>query len=199
MILQLQGARRWPEPPVPNDVWKSFLRYLREQPTLDLNLAQGFMFSEATAYGMIPMDRPQNEDMRKTIEYLSSGPFRARNWFERTFGRVEPWMDYFVASRGYDMTPAAVSYTHLDVYKRQQDADGGSPRYMWLRLRGPPPSASVSSPTEAVAPHIALAGVSSCCAAIFAPRRVGGMRVRGSANRKRKPDSSMPPGFQGPG
>lgn len=107
MIRRLQASRRWPEPPGPNDFWKSFLRYLREQPTLDLNLAQGFMFSEATAYGMIPMDRPQNEDMRKTIEYLSSGPFRARNWFERTFGRVEPWMDYFVASRGYDMTPAA--------------------------------------------------------------------------------------------
>ncbi|NLO04802.1 MAG: hypothetical protein GX131_03115 [candidate division WS1 bacterium] len=104
MIRRLQAARRWPEAPVPNEFWKSFLRYLREQPTLNLNFAQGFMVSEALARGLIPMDLPQNPDIRKAVEYLNSGPFRARNWFERCFGRVEPWMDYYAASRSLDMT-----------------------------------------------------------------------------------------------
>jgi hypothetical protein len=104
MIRRLQAARRWPEGPVPNEFWKSFLRYLREEPDLSLSLAQGFMFNEAMARGLIPMDMPKNEDMRKTVEYLNSGPFRARNWFERCFGRVEPWMDYCVADEGVDMT-----------------------------------------------------------------------------------------------
>ena len=103
MIRRLQASRRWPEPPGPNDFWKSFLRYLREQPTLDLNLAQGMMMAGAIAQGLIPMDRPQNEKIRKAVEYLNSRPFRARNWFERTFGRVEPWMDYALAVTAYDM------------------------------------------------------------------------------------------------
>jgi len=104
MIRRLQAARRWPEAPVPNEFWKSFLRYLREQPDLDLNFAQGFMFNEAMARGLIPIDRPANADMSKAVEYLNSRPFRARNWFERCFGRVEPWMDYYAASSGVDMT-----------------------------------------------------------------------------------------------
>lgn len=107
MIRRLQALRRWPEPPVPNAFWKEFLRYLREQPTLNLNFAQGMMFSEALARGIIPMDMPQNADMRKAVEYLNSGPFRARNLFERWFGRVEPWMEYYVASSSVDMTPAS--------------------------------------------------------------------------------------------
>jgi hypothetical protein len=104
MIRRLQAARRWPEAPVPNHFWREFLRYLREQPSLDLNFAQGLMFSEAVARGLIPIDMPANENIRKAGEYLNSGPFRARNWFERCFGRVEPWMDYYMASSGVDMT-----------------------------------------------------------------------------------------------
>lgn len=104
MIRRMQAARRWPEAPVPNEFWKSFLLYLRDRPDLSLNFAQNFMFSEALARGLIPLDMPQNEDVRKAVEYLNSGPFRARNWFERSFGRVEGWMDYYAASGAIDMT-----------------------------------------------------------------------------------------------
>ena len=45
-----------------------------------------------------------DENSKKLINYLSSGNFRARNWFERSFGRVEPWMEYYAASSGVDMT-----------------------------------------------------------------------------------------------
>lgn len=103
MIRRLQAARRWPEAPRPNEFWMSFLRYLREQPNAELNFAQSFMLSEAMARGLIHVDLTPSQDARRAMEYLSSGPFRARNWFERCFGRVEPWMDYYLASGGVDM------------------------------------------------------------------------------------------------
>ena len=104
MIRRLQAGRRWPEAPVPNEFWKEFLRYLREQPSLELNLAQRFMLSEALARGLVQMDMPANEDTRRIVQYLNSGPFRARNLFERCAGRVEPWLENYIASTGVDMS-----------------------------------------------------------------------------------------------
>jgi len=103
MIRRLQTLRRWPEAPVPNQFWRSYLRYLREQTTDELNWAQRFMLWEAFARGLIAWDLEQDEHTRNVVEYLNSGPFRARNWFERCFGRVEPWMEYTTASVGIDM------------------------------------------------------------------------------------------------
>ncbi len=102
-IGYLIAARRWPEGPTPNAFWRAFLRYLREQTTDELNLAQRLMLWEALSRGLVPMDMPQDEQTRNVITYLRSEPFRARNWFERSFGRVEPWMDYSMAQQGYEM------------------------------------------------------------------------------------------------
>lgn len=102
-IGYLVAARRWPEGPTPNAFWRAFLCYLREQPTDELNLAQRLMLWEALSRGLVPMDMPQDEQTRNVIAYLHSEPFRARNWFERAFGRVEPWMDYSMAQQGYDL------------------------------------------------------------------------------------------------
>ena len=103
MIRRMQTARRWPEAPVPNDFWRDFMRYLREQPNEELNIAQTLMLNELVARGLAPYDPPPNPQTQKFVDYLNSKPYRARNWFERCFGRVEPWMDYYMASSGVDM------------------------------------------------------------------------------------------------
>lgn len=102
-IGYLVAVRRWPEGPRPNAFWRAFLRYLRARTTDELNFAQRLMLWEALSRGLVPMDMPQDERARNVISYLRSEPFRARNWFERTFGRVEPWMDYHLAAQGYDL------------------------------------------------------------------------------------------------
>jgi hypothetical protein len=108
MIRYLQSARLWPEPPVPNEFWKAYLRYLRAQPTKDLNIASRLMFSQLIARGLLPADPPPDEFNRKVSDYLKSGAFQPRNWFERCFGRVEPWLTYEAAANGLDLgTPSA--------------------------------------------------------------------------------------------
>lgn len=108
-IRWLITSRRWPEAPRPNAFWSAFMRYLRDQPTTDLNLAQGLMVDQLLSRGLIPVDMPPNQNFQRVRDYLNSGPFRSRNWFERVFGRVEPWMDNLYAGYGFDMRPSAPS------------------------------------------------------------------------------------------
>ena len=103
MIRRLQSARRWPEAPVPNEKWKAFLRYLRELPTTELNVAQSMMFVQARSQGILPTDPNLDGNAQRIAQHLSSRPYRARNWFERTFGRVDPWMEMVAAASGADM------------------------------------------------------------------------------------------------
>jgi tetratricopeptide (TPR) repeat protein len=108
-IRWLISSRRWPEAPRPNAFWAAFMRYLREQPTTDLNLAQGLMVDQLLSRGLVPVDMPADPNFARVRDYLNSGPFRSRNWFERIFGRVEPWMDNLYAGYGFDMRPSAPS------------------------------------------------------------------------------------------
>ncbi len=104
-IRWLITSRRWPEAPRPNAFWAAFMRYLREQTTLELNVAQAIMFDQLVSRGLVPVDRVPNADFQKVRDYLNSGPFRPRNWFERIFGRVEPWMDNLYSGMGFDLRP----------------------------------------------------------------------------------------------
>ena len=61
------------------------------------------MLAELFARGLAPLDNPGDENTKRLADYLNSGPFEARNWFERTFGRVEPWISYELAATGHDM------------------------------------------------------------------------------------------------
>lgn len=106
-IRWLISSRRWPEAPRPNAFWSAFMRYLREQPTADLNVAQGIMMNELISRGLVPVDMPPSANFERVREYLNSGPFHSRNWFERVFGRIEPWMDNLYAGYGFDMRPSA--------------------------------------------------------------------------------------------
>lgn len=108
-IRWLITSRRWPEAPRPNAFWAAFMRYLRQQPTTDLNVAQGIMVDQLLSRGLVPVDMPPNQNFQRVRDYLNSGPFRSRNWFERVFGRVEPWMDNLYAGYGFDMRPSAPS------------------------------------------------------------------------------------------
>src|SRR5687768_11577255 len=105
-IRWLITSRRWPEAPRPNPFWASFMRYLRNQTTTDLNIAQSIMFDQLVSRGLVPVDTPPNANLERIRQYLNSGPFQTRNWFERTFGRVEPWMDNLYAGYGFDLRPA---------------------------------------------------------------------------------------------
>lgn len=107
MIKWLQSLRRWPEAPAPNDLSKAFMKYLRSLDRDELNFAESLMYSQIVARGYLPYDPQPNETQRRLIEYLSSGPFQPRNWFERIFGRVEPWLEQYVVSHGYTMAAAA--------------------------------------------------------------------------------------------
>lgn len=106
MIRRLVNLRRWPETPRPNKFWGDFMRYMRSLNTTELNLAQTLMLSELRSRGLVPVDRAMTPEMIRVRDYLNSGPFHARNWFERTFGRVEPWMDGLYSGYGYDLRPA---------------------------------------------------------------------------------------------
>lgn len=107
MIRWLTSARRWPEPPRPNEFWAAYMRYLRGLKNDNLNVAQNIMLSELMARGFVVMDMVPNRDSQRIRNYLTSGPFRERNWFERTFGRAEPWMDNLMAGWGYDLRPSS--------------------------------------------------------------------------------------------
>lgn len=107
MIRRLTALRRWPEAPRPNEFWLAFMRYQRSQPTQDLNLAQRLMLAQLRARGLAPTDSPGDELTQRLTAYLNSRPFAERNWFERTFGRVEPWLAYELAASGIDLRPTA--------------------------------------------------------------------------------------------
>lgn len=108
-IRWLVTSRRWPEAPRPNPFWASFMRYLRNQTTTDLNIAQSIMFDQLVSRGLVPVDTPPNANLERIRQYLNSGPFQTRNWFERTFGRVEPWMDNLYSGFGFDLRPAGTA------------------------------------------------------------------------------------------
>lgn len=101
MIRRMTALRAWPEGPKPNEFWKSFMRYMRERKDDELNISQRIMMGQLLSRGISGYDNPGDEGTRKLAEYLKSGPFEARNWFERTFGRVEPWLKYEYQSLGY--------------------------------------------------------------------------------------------------
>jgi len=103
MIRWLQSLRRWPEAPAPNELSRAFMKYLRNLDREQLNFAESLMYSQIVARGYLPHDPQPNETQRRLIEYLSSGPFQPRNWFERTFGRVEPWIEQYLVSQGYSV------------------------------------------------------------------------------------------------
>ncbi len=105
-IRWLITSRRWPEAPRPNQFWAAFMRYLRNQTTTDLNIAQSIMCDQLVSRGLVPVDSPPNANVARIRQYLNSGPFQSRNWFERTFGRVEPWMDNLYAGYGFDLRPS---------------------------------------------------------------------------------------------
>ncbi len=106
-IRRLIASRRWPEAPRPNQFWAAYMRYLRTLPSLELNVAQNLMFSELQARGLVGVDQVPTVNTERIRNYLNSGPFQSRNWFERTFGRVEPWMDNLYAGWGYDLREPA--------------------------------------------------------------------------------------------
>jgi len=103
MIRLLRAKRRWPEAPIPNEQCMAFMRMLREKDTLDLNIAESMMVATLIQGGLWPRDPAPQEHMDRLVEYLNSGPFEARNWWERVFGRVEPLLDLEAARWGYDM------------------------------------------------------------------------------------------------
>ena len=104
-IRWLITSRRWPEAPRPNAFWSAFMLYLRDQRTTDLNLAQELMLQQLFSRGLVGVDTQPGGNSERLRNYLNSGPFRGRNWFERTFGRVEPWMDNLYAGYGFDLRP----------------------------------------------------------------------------------------------
>ncbi len=108
LIRSLTAARRWPEAPRPNEFWAAYMRWLREQTTDELNTAQNLMLTELMQRGFVVMDMPPNANVKRALDYLESGPFECRNWFERYFtGRMEPWLDYALASHGYPLSAPA--------------------------------------------------------------------------------------------
>ena len=106
MIRHLTAARRWPEAPRPTEFWAAYMRWLRDQTTDDLNAAQNLLLTELMQRGFVVMDQPPTEMVKRAKEYLESGPFECRNWFElHVSDRMEPWMDYALASHGYNLAP----------------------------------------------------------------------------------------------
>ena len=103
MIRYLTSIRRWPEAPEPNAFWKAFMRYLRNLERKELTFAENLMLQQLTARGLFPGDPVVGPKTQQVIDYLNSGSFEARNWFERTFGRVEPWISYEMAAAGQNM------------------------------------------------------------------------------------------------
>lgn len=105
VIESLISARRWPEVPVPGPSAIAFLRYLRGLDRVDLNIAETMMLGQLMRDGLIPTDAPCGRDMRRIVDYLNSGTFEPRNWFERSFGRAEDWLTHTVGTTGADVRP----------------------------------------------------------------------------------------------
>ncbi|MGI5819386.1 MAG: hypothetical protein ACOX9R_14960 [Armatimonadota bacterium] len=109
MIRSLQAARRWPEAPRPNPFFRAYINYLRQQPPEQLNTAHRLMLAQGMVLGVIPADPQLSPDSHKLVEYLQSDSFRARNLFERLFGRAESWMQFVAAAQGVDMRDQAMT------------------------------------------------------------------------------------------
>jgi len=108
MIRKLIAVRRWPDGPRPNEFWAAYMRWLREQTTDQLNTAQHLLLTELMQRGFVVMDQAPSPETRRAMEYLQSKPFECRNWFERNILKVEPWMEYALASQGHNLAPPAV-------------------------------------------------------------------------------------------
>jgi hypothetical protein len=102
MIRSLQAARRWPEAPRPNATARAYLQSVRKLQPEDMSFAQRLMLAQMRAQGLLPQDADPGPEISRLTEYLNSDAFRARNWFERWFGRVETWMQFVAASQGLD-------------------------------------------------------------------------------------------------
>ena len=103
-IHLLQANRRWPEPPMPNEAAKRFMKHLRNKTDDYLNTAENLILAELFALGVMPYDNNLPPRYRAFVKQLQNGRFQARNFWERWFGRVEPWIDFAVAASGADMT-----------------------------------------------------------------------------------------------
>lgn len=102
-VRQMQTIRRWPEAPVPNEFWRSYMRYLRDQTTDELNWSQRVMLWEMTARGLVPWDYPVDANGRRAIAYMTSPSYQPRSWIERW---LTNGMLYGSCSLGADLTGA---------------------------------------------------------------------------------------------
>ena len=102
-ISLLKAKRRWPEAPVPHEGCRDFMRKLRDRDTMDTTFGENLMIATLISHGLWPRDPAPNPGIERLKAYLESGPFEARNWWERWFGRVEPLLDLEAARWGYDM------------------------------------------------------------------------------------------------
>jgi len=142
LIRKMIADRHWPESPRPNEFWAAYMRYLRSLRHDDLNAAQNVMLTELTLRGLVPMDRAPSPGVERLREYLNTGPFAARNWFERHFGRVEewmiPWLDSQLASQGFPLT--APGSEAKDASKAGKEAER---RGAWVLVRREPFSSKI--------------------------------------------------------
>jgi hypothetical protein len=104
MIHLLQANRRWPEPPIPNEAARRFMKYLRNKTDDHLNTAENLLLAELFALGVIPYDNNLPARLKPLVKHLQNGHFQARNIWERWFGRVEPWIDFAFAASGADLS-----------------------------------------------------------------------------------------------
>lgn len=107
MVRRLIAARRWPEPPRPNEFWAAYMRWLREQTSDELNTAQNLLLTELMRRGLVAHDQAPSETIRRLLDLLQSQPVERQNWFERNILSVEQVMDYTLASQGVPMAPPA--------------------------------------------------------------------------------------------
>lgn len=104
MIAQLQSSRRWPEAPIPDEFWRSYMRELRSRETDDLTFADRCMLAQLVSRGYLPADPPPDAGIQRIIDLVqTSGARTPRNWFERSFGRVNDWLSHTLVSCGYDV------------------------------------------------------------------------------------------------
>lgn len=104
MIAQLQSIRRWPEAPVPDEFWREYMRELRSRESAELTFADRMMLGQMISRGYLPADPPPDPGVQPFIDLVQrSGAQTPRNWFERSFGRVNQWLNHTLASCGHDM------------------------------------------------------------------------------------------------
>jgi hypothetical protein len=80
------------------------MKYLRNKTDDHLNTAENLLLAELFALGVIPYDNNLPARFKPFVKHLQNGPFQARNFWERWFGRVEPWIDFAFAASGADLS-----------------------------------------------------------------------------------------------